>query len=79
MNVTVRVFDPQGRLKGQALVALGARQRISSVITELIPSIETLIGGYIHIGSEGGSIVVQQLFGNSLLGFLSAVPPRIIR
>ena len=79
VNVTVRVFDPQGRLKGQALVTLGARQRISSVITELIPSIETLIGGYIHIGSEGGSIVVQQLFGNSLLGFLSAVPPRIIR
>ncbi len=79
VNVTVRVFDPQGRLKGQALVALGAGQRISSVITELIPSIETLIGGYIHIGSEGGSIVVQQLFGNSLMGFFSAVPPSIIR
>ena len=79
VNVTVRIFDPQGRLKGQALIALGAGERISSVIPELIPSIETLLGGYIHIGSEGGSIVVQQLFGNSLLSFLSAVPPRIIR
>ena len=79
VNVTIRVFDPQGRLKGQAVVALGAGQRVSSVIPELIPSIQTLIGGYIHIGSEGGSIVVQQLFGNSLLSFLSAVPPRIIR
>ena len=79
VNVTIRVFDPQGRLKGQAVVALGAGQRVSSVIPELIPAIETLIGGYIHIGSEGGSIVVQQLFGNSLLSFLSAVPPRIIR
>ena len=79
VEVTIRVFDPQGRLKGQALVTLGAGQRISSVIPELIPSIETVLGGYIHIGSEGGSIVVQQLFGNSLLGFLSAVPATIIR
>ncbi len=79
VDVTIRVFDPQGRLKGQALVTLGAGQRISSVIPELIPSIETLLGGYIHIGTEGGSIVVQQLFGNSLLGFLSAVPATIIQ
>ena len=30
VSVTVRVFDPQGRLKGQAVVALGAGQRVSS-------------------------------------------------
>ena len=79
VQVTVRVLDSQGRLQGTALLTLSAGQRFSRLISELLPSIERLLGGSIQVRSQGGSIVVQQIFGNSLLGFLSSVPASMVR
>ncbi len=76
-QVTIRVFDNKGSTVGQTVLDLGAGARTSQLIDELIQLQGPIFGGYIRLDSTQ-PIVAQQLFGNSIMTFLSAVPPKMI-
>lgn len=79
-NVTIRVYTRQGVLVGERTVRIEPRSRISETLADLfvdVPGVAGLVGGYITISSTQ-PVVGQQLFGNSTLDYLSAVPPTII-
>jgi hypothetical protein len=77
-EVVVEVYDRNGVLVGDpAVVDLGPAGRISNTLVELVPESAGLVRGYIIIKSDL-PIVGQELFGNSGLDYLAAVPPAII-
>ncbi len=78
ITINVEVFDAQGVSAGSAMVELGPGERQSDLVENLVPGSSSLLGGYICVESTGPA-VAQQLFGNSLLTFLSAVPPTIVQ
>ena len=77
-QITVQVFDRDGQLVGETAFSLGANERRSNVVTELVAASSGLIRGYI-IAESTSPVVAQQLFGNNSLQFLSAVPPRVVQ
>ena len=78
IEVTVKVFNSKGEPQGETFLTLEPKARISGLIENLIPQSASLIGGYVVLESTEG-VVAQQLFGNSSLTFLSAVPPTAYR
>jgi hypothetical protein len=78
-TVTIRVYNRLGLLVGERTLQLDPRSRISDVLASpnLVPESAGLVGGYIRLISSQ-PIVGQQLFGNSTLDYLSAVPPAIV-
>jgi hypothetical protein len=78
-EVVVEVYDRNGELVGDPAVrVLGPAGRISNTLAELVPESEGLVRGYIVIRSDL-PIVGQELFGNSGLDYMAAVPPAIIQ
>ncbi len=77
-DVTVTVFDRDGAQVGTAFTtSLAPRQRLSRLIEDLVPPSGTLIRGFIVLEASQ-PIVAQELFGNNVLTFLSAVPPTVV-
>ncbi len=78
-TVTIRVYNRLGALVGEKTLQLAPRSRISDVLASpnMVPESAGLVGGYIRLISNQ-PIVGQQLFGNSTLDYLSAVPPAIV-
>ncbi len=76
--MTIEVFSDSGEKTGETVLDLGAGQRISKLLPELIPESAGQARGYIVIRSTQG-LIAQQLFGDFNLTLLSAVPPTVIR
>jgi len=74
IQITVLTFDCLE--VGSATIRLGAGARFSDVLSNLIPDSAGQVGGSVVFESTGG-VVAQQLFGNPLLDFLSAVPASV--
>jgi hypothetical protein len=76
-DVTIEIFSAAGVSNGKRTLSLGPGRRISQWIPQLIPATEGQVGGYVVITSAL-PIVGQQVFGESGLRMLSAVPPAIV-
>ena len=76
VRIRVTVFTAECEETGSTAIVLGRGERLSEVVSVLIPASAGQAGGYITLGSTH-PVVAQVLFGNLLLDFLSAVPPTI--
>ncbi|MDA2929085.1 hypothetical protein MYX84_03895 [Acidobacteria bacterium AH-259-O06] len=77
-DVTIQVFSHEGQMTGEQTLQLSGGQRISQLVSELIPSTAEQVRGYIVIQSNQ-PLIAQQLFGDNGLNLLSAVPPTIVQ
>jgi hypothetical protein len=71
------VFDYEGQVVGETEIRLNARERISQILSILVPETTGLVRGSVLLISDR-PLVAQELFGNADLHYLSAVPPTII-
>jgi len=76
-EVTIEVYDQDGKLVGDSAIVLGPRERISQILAILVPETVGLVRGSVLLISTR-PLVAQELFGNADLHYLSAVPPTII-
>ncbi len=78
--VTIDVYSPQGaRVGGLASpLQLDPGKRISKVLTELVPGTAGQMGGFVVVRSTQ-PLIAQEVFGDTGMMFLSAVPPAIIK
>jgi hypothetical protein len=77
LRVTLDVIDQNGTKMGSAPVDLGAGERVSRTLPQLITGIGGQIRGYMRI-SATGPIVASELVGDQMLQFLTAVRPQRI-
>jgi len=75
-SVTVEVFSPEGEKTGEAELNLPAGGRTSQLLSELVPSTQGQIRGYVVVSSNR-PLIAQQLFGDG--NFLAAVPPSMLQ
>ncbi len=78
VNVTLEVHSEKGNLTGKSSFILPGGNRVSKTLPQLVPEITDQMRGFIRISSEGGPIVVFELFGDQSLQFLATVPPQSI-
>ena len=57
---------------------LGPGERMSEVLSTLLPATTGQVQGFVVVESDQ-PIIAQQLFGNPTLDYLSAVPPTIVQ
>jgi len=76
-SVTLDVYAMSGTKTGSTVLVLGPKQRFSRLLSQLLPISEGQMGGYLMLTSNV-PILAQELYGDSRLNFLSAVPPRIV-
>ncbi len=79
--VDVDVVSAIGELVGTAQIDLGAGQRTSKLIPELVPDSEGQAGGYVRIRSDQ-PLIGQQLFAaidGGGIRLFSAVPPTVAK
>jgi len=72
-QVTVQVLDVDGTLRGETAFMLAAGASRVELLSELIPTLPAQFGGHVHI-SASRPILAVEIFGDSALSFLSAVP-----
>ena len=77
INVTITVRDHEGNTVGTTTVKIAPQERISQLLSILIPETVGLVRGSVTLESDL-PLVAQELFGNAELHYLSAVPPTII-
>ncbi len=77
VRVTLDVIDQNGTKRGSAAVDLGAGERVSRTLPQLITDIGGQIRGYMRI-TASGPIVAGELVGDQMLQFLTAVRPQRI-
>ncbi|MBI4447239.1 MAG: hypothetical protein HY645_15210 [Acidobacteria bacterium] len=77
-QVTIEVFSAGGVKTGERTLSLGAGERISQLLSELIPATSGQAGGYVIVRSTE-PLIAQQLFGDMGLTLLSAVPPTVVQ
>ncbi|MFZ0428512.1 MAG: penicillin acylase family protein [Acidobacteriota bacterium] len=73
-TIQVQVFDAGGELQGEGELLLEPGARLSDTLSNLVPAVGEMSGGYIVIDSNR-PIVGQEIFGTSDLRLQSAVPP----
>jgi hypothetical protein len=73
LTATLEVFDQDGVSQGLSNIELPGMQRLSDLISELLPQTSGLVNGYVRIKSDK-PVIAQQLFGTDNLEALSAVP-----
>ena len=76
VEIQLTVLTADGREVGSTTIQLGAGRRFSDVLSSLIPASAGQAGGSVLFEASDG-VVAQQLFGNLVLDYLSAVPPTI--
>ncbi len=79
VQVTLDVYSEQGTKTGSGIVSLGAGNRTSRTLPELVPAISNQVRGFIRLTSSGGPVVAFELFGDQAQDFLAAVPPQPIQ
>ncbi|HEY2933171.1 MAG TPA: hypothetical protein VGK99_15630 [Acidobacteriota bacterium] len=76
VTFTLEVFTAQGASTRSNPIVLQPGQRTSQLLSQFVPAAGVQLGGFIVLRADGG-LVIQELFGNETLDFLSAVPPDI--
>jgi hypothetical protein len=76
-RVDIEVYSPGGENTGSADIRLGAGERLSDTLSNLVPETRQQVGGFIVLAS-GGPMIAQELFGTVALTLLSAVPPKVL-
>ena len=76
-SIQIDVYSADGELTGNTSLVLGPGERISRLLSELVPSADGQVTGSIRVTSTR-RIMAQQLFGDFGGTYLSAVPPRVI-
>jgi hypothetical protein len=74
--VTIQVYSRGGSKTGETLIQLKGGERLSQLLTELMPATAGQSGGYVVINATE-PLIAQQLFGG--LQVLSAVPAMVIQ
>ena len=77
-SITLDVYAMSGIKTGSTVLTLGPRQRLSRLLNQLLPVSDGQMGGYLKLTSDL-PIFAQELYGDSRLNFLSAVPAEIIK
>jgi hypothetical protein len=77
-EITVKVYSSEGIVTGEEIFELEPGRRFSGLVPELVPSTAGQVKGYIEVISTQ-PLIAQQLFGDSRLNLLSAVPPTVVR
>lgn len=77
-DVTIEVVSPDGSSVGTASVSLAAKGRLARQTPELVPASAGRIGGYIRVTATQ-PVVVQEMFADSWLEYMSTVPPSILK
>lgn len=74
--IDFKVYDQAGNLRFSKNVTMQARQRLIFLLDQFAPELGPFFGGYMTIGNSDNKngVFVFQLFGDSALTFLSAVP-----
>ena len=78
IEVSVEVFDPEGKLTGSGSFELAGFEHAPRLLGEIIPGFEPQVGGFIRLSASQG-IFSFELFGfveDGVLKSLSAVPPQ---
>jgi len=75
-SVKVQVFSPEGEMTGEANLDIPSGGRMSQLLSELVPSTQNQIRGYVLVTSSK-LLIAQQLFGDG--NFLAAVPPSVLQ
>jgi hypothetical protein len=78
VSVNVDVYSKEGERTGSSTFPLPKGNRLSQTLPQYVPAVEEQMGGYIRITTTGGPIVAFELFGGTMLEFLTAVPPQPI-
>ena len=76
-SIQIDVYSATGEVTGTKSLVLDGGERISQLVSELIPSTDGQVTGSIRVTSTR-RIYAQQLFGDFGGTYLSAVPPRVI-
>ena len=76
--MTLEVYDSAGERIGETTLDLGAGDRISQILSVLVPDTVGKAGGYILLKSTQ-PLIGQQFFGTPQLSLLSSVPPKILQ
>ncbi len=74
-NVQVVALTAQGEMAGETHLVIGPRQRLSRLLTELIPSAAGLAGGFVWIRSDL-PLRATSLFGTMQSRVLANIPPQ---
>jgi hypothetical protein len=76
--VSLDVFANDASLVGRATLRLAPGERVSKLISELIPVIQNQIGGYVRISSDQ-DLIIYSIFGTNSLSVLSAIPAQPVK
>jgi hypothetical protein len=63
-TITIDVYTPGGDVRKSGTVTLAANQQIARLVSELLPSVTTQLGGYIRIRSDQ-PILSWEIYGSS--------------
>jgi hypothetical protein len=79
-EITIEVYSENGVKTGQlaAPIQLGPGMRVSRLLIEWMPATTGQMRGYVMVRSTQ-PLIAQQLFGDTGMNFLSAVPPAVIK
>jgi hypothetical protein len=79
-DVTVEVYSENGVKTGRlaAPISLAPGMRVSRLLIQWIPASAGQMRGYVIVRSTA-PLIAQQLFGDTGMNFLSAVPPAVIK
>ena len=76
-NVQMVAVNPVGMVLGSVGMTLRPRERISKLITELIPEADDQDGGFVWVSSDL-PVYLSSLFGSDRDGVLANVPPQSV-
>jgi len=63
-TITIDVYSPGGDVRRSATVTLAVGQQIAKLISELVPSVTTQLGGYIRVRSDQ-PILAWEIYGSN--------------
>jgi hypothetical protein len=63
-TITIDVYTPAGDVRKSGILTLAANQQLARLVSELIPSVTTQLGGYIRIRSDQ-PILSWEIYGSS--------------
>lgn len=77
-TATIEVYDRNGRLVRTKTELIGARRRVSKLLTQYFEDLagQEMASGYIKVTADKG-VAGFALFGTQNLSVLSAIPPQV--
>jgi hypothetical protein len=63
-TVTIDIYNPGGDVRKSGTLTLGANQQLARLVSELVPSVSTQLGGYIRVRSDQ-PILSWEIYGST--------------